>query len=156
MRSVATDSAGVMFPPPFIYLAALLVGIFGGRLIPITFERSVWIIDIALAAFVLGLALIISAFTKFRSHGTNVSPVLPVTALVFDGPYRFTRNPMYLGLSLIYAAIALWTTSSLSLVLLAPVLLIIRYAVIAREERYLTNKFGDAYIAYTKRVRRWV
>lgn len=145
-----------MFPPPFIYIAFLLVGIIGGRLIPVTFERSVWIIVGAVVALVLGLGFIVSAFARFRTHGTNVSPVLPVTELVFDGPYRITRNPMYLGLSLAYTAIALWTTSLLALFLLIPVLLIVRYAVVAREERYLTNKFGDSYIAYTKRVRRWI
>lgn len=63
---------------------------------------------------------------------------------------------MYVGLACIYAAVALWTTSLWALVLLVPVLLVIRYAVIAREEAYLTAKFGDAYRAYTARVRRWL
>lgn len=85
-----------------------------------------------------------------------MNPNLPVMALVTDGPYRFTRNPMYVGLSCIYLAIALWCASLWACVLLIVVLLIIRYAVIAREEGYMTAKFGDEYRAFTSRVRRWI
>lgn len=119
-------------------------------------QRPAWLAVVAVLIGVAGLALALSAIVRFASRGTNVSPNKPVTALVFDGPYRFTRNPMYVGLTLIYIGITLWTTSLGALIVLVPVLLIIRFAVIAREERYLTNKFGDAYVAFTRRVRRWI
>lgn len=149
-------SAGVRFPPPFIYAIALLVGIFADRLLPSTLPRSVWIDVVAAAIFVAGFALAGSAIARFRARGTAVLPSRPSSALVVDGPYRFTRNPMYGGLTLVYLAIALWTASLWACLLLVAVLFIVRYAVIAREERYLTTKFGADYVAFTKHVRRWL
>jgi protein-S-isoprenylcysteine O-methyltransferase Ste14 len=151
----ASDSAGVRFPPPFIYLIALVLGIFGGRLLPGALPRGPWLVVIGSVFFLAGLALAGSAIGLFRANRTNVNPNAPVTALVTSGPYRFTRNPMYVGLALVYLAVAIWTASLWACVLLVAVLIIIRYAVIAREERYMTAKFGDAYISFTSRVRRW-
>jgi protein-S-isoprenylcysteine O-methyltransferase Ste14 len=144
MNSV--DSAGVRIPPPFIYLAGLLIGIYGGQSFARRFAET-WLTGIGFVFFLAGLALAFSAIMRFRVRGTDVNPNRPVKTLVLDGPYRVTRNPMYVGLALVYSAIALWTASLWALVMLVPVLLLIRYAVIAREERYLTNKFGDAYLA---------
>lgn len=104
----------------------------------------------------LGLLLGVSAIGLFRRAGTNVNPNQPVTSLVFDGPYRFTRNPMYLGLTCLYLAAALFARSMWACVLIIVVLLVIRFAVIAREERYLDIKFGDEYRSYRARVRRWL
>ncbi|HXW76903.1 MAG TPA: isoprenylcysteine carboxylmethyltransferase family protein [Candidatus Eremiobacteraceae bacterium] len=153
---MASDSAGVRVPPPFIYFGALLLGIFGGRFLPGTLPNSLATVIAGSVLFMFGFALAYGAISCFRERGTNVNPNAPVTALVFDGPYRITRNPMYVGLACAYAAIALWTRSLWALVLLVPVLLVIRYAVIAREERYLTAKFGAEYAGYTARVRRWI
>jgi len=152
----AGDSASVRIPPPFIYIAGLLIGIYGGRLLPGTLPEPAWVLAAASVLFAAGFVLALSAIMRFRSLGTQLRPDKPVTALVFDGPYRFTRNPMYVGLAMVYIGIALWVASLWALVLLVPVLLIIRYAVIAREERYLVSKFGPAYLAYTSRVRRWL
>ena len=88
--------------------------------------------------------------------GTNIRPDLPTTALVTEGPFRFTRNPLYLGLTLMYAGIALLIPGTWPLLLLVPVLLVMRWGVIAREERYLERKFGEPYRAYLGRVRRWL
>jgi protein-S-isoprenylcysteine O-methyltransferase Ste14 len=150
------DSAGVVFPPPFIYLAGLLLGIYGGRLLPGALPSSPVLTLLAYVLLALGLLIALSAFAQFHAKQTNVNPNRPATALVFNGPYRFTRNPMYVGLTCVYLAVTLWTHSLWALILLIAVLLIVRYAVIAREERYLTKKFGDAYLAYTARVRRWL
>lgn len=81
---------------------------------------------------------------------------MPATAVVADGVYSFTRNPMYLGMALIYAGIAIAADSLLTLILLISVLVVIRYAVIAKEERYMEAKFGAAYRDYKARVRRWI
>jgi protein-S-isoprenylcysteine O-methyltransferase Ste14 len=80
----------------------------------------------------------------------------PTTAIVFTGPYRFTRNPMYLGLALLQAGLAMVTNSLWPLLTLAPVIVAVRRLVIDREERYLEAKFGEEYRAYKARVRRWV
>jgi len=103
-----------------------------------------------------GVALAASAIVLFRRAGTSPVPIQPTTALVAQGPYRFTRNPMYVGLAALYAGIALLVNSLWPLVLLPVVLIAIRWWVIAREEAYLERKFGDAYRAYTRRVRRWL
>jgi protein-S-isoprenylcysteine O-methyltransferase Ste14 len=79
----------------------------------------------------------------------------PSTAIVSTGVYRFTRNPMYLAMALIYVALAMALDSGVALLLLAPLLLAIQHAVILREERYLERKFGEDYLRYKRSVRRW-
>jgi protein-S-isoprenylcysteine O-methyltransferase Ste14 len=106
--------------------------------------------------FVLALALALWAIDIMTRAGTNVPTNRPTTAMVESGPYRFTRNPIYMGMFVgqIGLGIAfdnLWLL--LTLVLFA---LVIRYGVVAREEAYLDRKFGDAYRRYRQRVRRWL
>jgi protein-S-isoprenylcysteine O-methyltransferase Ste14 len=156
LKNSSSDSAGVRVPPPFIYLAGLLLGIFGGRYVPGGLPREPWLVAAGLLIFALGIVLALSAIMRFRSAGNDPNPNVPVNDLVVDGPFRLTRNPMYVGLALVYAAIALWTASLWALLLLVVVMLVIRYGVVAREERYMARRFGDAYLDYMKRVRRWV
>jgi protein-S-isoprenylcysteine O-methyltransferase Ste14 len=112
----------------------------------------------AAVPFALGVAIQIltSAIGRFRAAGTNVPTPMPTKALVTDGLYAYSRNPIYTALTLIYLGLAIAANSVWSVVFLVPILLIIRYGVIAREERYLERKFGDAYAEYQKRVRRWI
>jgi protein-S-isoprenylcysteine O-methyltransferase Ste14 len=105
---------------------------------------------------IAGIALVTTAAGLFRRMGTNVRPTQPSTTLVATGLYRWTRNPMYLGMALLYAGLALLLDSIVALILLAVVLVIIRTQVIAREERYLEARFGDDYRAYKRQVRRWL
>ena len=93
---------------------------------------------------------------RFVAAGTNIPPNLPTTALVVDGIYGWTRNPLYLGATLVYLGLSVAAGSLWAIVLLAPLLWVINVGVIAREERYLERKFGDAYRAYKGRVRRWI
>jgi len=152
----ASDSAGVRVPPPLIYLTGLLVGIFGGRYLPGSLPRGPWLVAVGFLVFALGFVAALSAIARFRNAGNDPNPNVPVNDLVVDGPFRLTRNPMYVGLALVYVAIALWTASLWALPLLVVVMLVIRYGVVAREERYMTRRFGEAYLDYTKRVRRWI
>ena len=106
--------------------------------------------------FVLALALFAWAIVTVTRAGSNVPTNRPTTTIVESGPYRFTRNPIYLGMfgALIGLAIAfdnLWL-----LLVLVPFALVIRYGVVAREEAYLERKFGDVYRGYRLRVRRWL
>jgi protein-S-isoprenylcysteine O-methyltransferase Ste14 len=159
------DSPRVRFPPPLIYLGALLIGVAVDELIGaragLARLHGLGLGDglrtaAALAALVAGLVVGLLATGRFSRAGTNVKPWQPSTALVTGGPFRWTRNPMYLGMALIYVGLALIADSLTALVLLVPVLVIIDTQVIAREERYLEGKFGDEYRAYKARVRRWL
>jgi protein-S-isoprenylcysteine O-methyltransferase Ste14 len=107
-----------------------------------------------LAAAALGLAT--GALGRFRRAGTAVEPWRPSTALVTGGVYRFTRNPIYLALAVLYAGSALALDSVVALSLLPPLLALVQVGVIRREERYLEAKFGDEYRRYKASVRRWV
>ncbi len=88
--------------------------------------------------------------------GTNIKPSLPTTAIVAAGPYRYTRNPMYLSLCLLYLALSLLINGALPVLFIVPLALTLHFGVIKREERYLAAKFGETYLAYQRSVRRWV
>jgi protein-S-isoprenylcysteine O-methyltransferase Ste14 len=143
-------------PPPLIYIAFFLVAVGLQRYVPV--PPLPIEIGRALSVGLVLLFLWLSAWSvkRFWSSGTSIVPVRPTAALVTEGPYRFTRNPMYLGLLLLYVGVAcglglVWPLA------LAPVLVwVIGSAVIRREERYLTRKFGDTYRQYQTRVRRWL
>jgi protein-S-isoprenylcysteine O-methyltransferase Ste14 len=96
------------------------------------------------------------AESVMRQAGTNVRPDQPALTLVASGPFRFSRNPLYLASSGLYLGVSLLVDSLWPIVLLVPTLIILRWGVIGREERYLEAKFGDEYRAYMARVRRWL
>lgn len=151
-------SAGVHFPPPLVYLLGAVAGWGLQQWIrwPITAGFSRVRLLVA-ALFVLGyLVLFVSALLAFRQAHTTLIPNRPAAALVATGPYRFTRNPMYLSLVCLYMAGALWLNTWWAVVVLPVVVVVIDRAVIAREERYLASAFPAEYEAYRGRVRRWL
>ncbi len=150
------DSAGVIAPPPLIYLTGLVAGSVLELLLPsATIPPAVtWPLGAALS--VAGLLLARSFFAAFRRAGTPVNPGAATTAIVTTGPYRLTRNPAYLGMALAVAGIGVLFSAVWILVALVPAVLVVDRGVIAREERYLERKFGDEYLEYKGRVRRWV
>ena len=152
----ASDTAGVVAPPPLIYLAGLAIGFGLEALLPGASLPGVvrWALGGVLV--VAGLALLASFNTAFTRKGTAVEPWKPTTAIVTTGPYRLTRNPAYLGMALVYVGIALLAEALWVLVPLPFVLAVIDRGVIAREERYLEGKFGREYLDYKTTVRRWV
>jgi protein-S-isoprenylcysteine O-methyltransferase Ste14 len=103
-----------------------------------------------------GAAILSSAMRRFAAAGTNVPTPMPTMALVTDGLYSYSRNPIYIALSLIYVGLAIGADSAWGLIFLVPIIIVIRYGVIAREERYLERKFDGAYVDYRSRVRRWI
>ena len=145
------DRPGVVAPPPVIFLVAFVIGYFGRRFVPYYQSFAVAAVFCALGAFVLGWGVI----TMVRA-GTHIDPYEPATRLVTGGPFRFTRNPLYAGVNLLYIALAVSLGLTSTLVLLPVADLVLHYGVIRREERYLEAKFGDAYRAYKTRVRRWL
>ena len=107
--AVKPDSAGVRFPPPFVYLGALLLGLAAERFVTLRSFGIDWRLLVATGAllFVVGAAMMLAAAGLFRRLGTNVPPSQPTTLIATTGPYRWTRNPMYLGMALIYAGLAI-------------------------------------------------
>jgi protein-S-isoprenylcysteine O-methyltransferase Ste14 len=93
---------------------------------------------------------------RFSAAGTNIPPTLPTTALVVTGPYRWSRNPLYLAMILVYVGLGIAALSLWALLLAVPLVLLLNYGVIIREEAYLERKFGADYRAYRERVRRWI
>jgi protein-S-isoprenylcysteine O-methyltransferase Ste14 len=159
MKDTAHDIAGVIARPPLLYAGFFLAGVALDYLWPLDMLRELPAAAryvAAAALFLIGSAFAVPAFFGFRAAGTNVPTWLPTTALVTGGPYRFSRNPIYVGLSLAYVSLALALAAAWSLVLLAPLLVVMRYGVIAREEAYLARKFGAAYASYKASVRRWL
>jgi len=152
------DSAPIRFPPPFIYLGMLLIGLAAERLVPLrsfAIDRTLLVVAGALL-FAAGAALILAAAGLFHRAGEKPEPWTTTHGIVSTGLYARTRNPMYLGMALLYAGLALALDAPLALILLTVVLVLVQTQVIAREERYLSGKFGEAYEDYRRRVRRWL
>jgi protein-S-isoprenylcysteine O-methyltransferase Ste14 len=156
MAADSRDTAGVIVPPPLIYLAGLAVGFGLEALLPGASLPGAlrWIGGGVLV--LSGAALLATFNTAFSRKGTAVEPWKPTTAIVTTGPYRVTRNPAYLGMALVYIGIALLAGALWVLVPLPFVLVVIDRTVIAREERYLERKFGREYLDYKVGVRRWI
>lgn len=150
------DISGVIAPPPLIFLAGLAAGFGLEALLPATSlpDALAWIAGGVL--LVAGIALLVSFERSFHRKGTAANPWRPTTAIVSDGAYGLTRNPAYVGMTLVYIGIALLAEALWVLLPLPLVLLVIDRGVIAREERYLERKFGSEYLDYKTRVRRWI
>ena len=150
------DRPGVIAPPPFIYLACLGLGFALDAVLPsASVADSIrWTVGPALT--VAGIALQASFIVAFVRAKTNVDPYKPTTVIVTSGPYRFTRNPGYLGFTLFVSGIAVMTQTLWVFAALVPTLALMDRGVIAREERYLERKFGAEYLGYKSRVRRWL
>ncbi len=144
-------------PPPLIYLGGILLGVVLDR-----WERPWPVFASAgprwsgLAAIAVGIAMIVAARRAMLAAETNINPFKPTTAIVSSGPFRFTRNPLYVSMTLIYLGLTLVVNTWWTFLLLGPVLLIIHFGVVKREERYLEGKFGESYRAYRLRVRRYL
>lgn len=153
----ARDESGVRFPPPFIYGLFFIAGYAAQRLYSVTlFLPNPWTDGLGLVMIGAGVGLAVTAALTFRGAGTHVNPTKPATTVVAHGPFRFTRNPMYLSMAVIYLGGVLLLDSLWPLVLWPVTIWVIRTQVIQREEEYLERKFGAVYLDYKKKVRRWL
>ena len=150
------DNPGVIAPPPLIYAGSLVAGLAANRIYPIRFLPRGLSRALGWPLVAAGLSLGLLGFREMRRAGTNVQTRKPTTAIVEAGPYRYTRNPLYVGMTLIYAGFASRANALPVALLLPAVLAVVRRGVIEREERYLEGKFGDEYLRYKGRVRRWI
>ena len=152
----SSDNPKVLILPPLLYGVALAAGFLLQWLAPrpiLSSNARYWVGGVLLAS---GVLLALWGRRVMEQAGTNVNPSLPTTALVAAGPFRFSRNPLYVALTLVYVGLALLTNALWVLVLIVPVLFVTHYGVVRREELYLEAKFGDAYRAYRSRVRRYL
>jgi len=151
------DTAQVIIRPPIAWALAVLAGLALNWLMPLPFVPVMlpagWL---GAVVFALALLLVAWAIATITRTGSNVPTSLPTTTIVETGPYRFTRNPIYLGMFVGLAGLAVAFDSLWLLATLAPFALVIRYGVVAREEAYLERKFDDVYRHYRARVRRWL
>lgn len=153
------DNAGVIAPPPLIAALTVVFGLALDWLAP-AYILAV-LLDVttrAILGFLLagsGAWLAFRAERTFRAAGTNVHPWRPALVLATAGPYKWLRNPMYLGMGLIVAGIGVFLASDWTIVFLAPAALLIHFGVVLREERYLAAKFGDDYRRYLANVPRY-
>jgi len=150
------DHPDVRVPPPLLYLSVLGIALLLQDVAPLPLIPSNAAHPLALACLAGWAVLAIWGMSRFRVARTSMIPVRPATALITEGPFRFTRNPLYLSLALLYLGIALWLGVLWPIVLLPALMLLVQQLVVLREEAYLESKFGDAYRTYRNRVRRWL
>ncbi len=154
------DSPRVIMLPPLIFLIAIAASVVLEFVVPIAFLPAPgftsWTTWLGAALFAAGLWLAIVGRREFETSGTNVNPRQPALKLVTTGPYRFTRNLMYLGMIVALAGIVLAFSLEAGIAVLAGFAVVLHYGVVRREERYLTRKFGAPYEEFLGRTRRWV
>lgn len=158
MTDETKDNPGVVASPPLIYLGATVAGLAFNYFYPAAIAFLPRLVGIVAGVVLVAIAgfLIVSSFRSFAAAKTNVEPWKPTTAIVSSGIYGFSRNPIYLAMTLLYLGTALLLDSIWILILVFPVLFLIHFGVILREEKYLTRKFGEDYALYQQRVRRWI
>jgi len=142
-------------PPVYFFLAILLI-IALHRWLPIADLIDPPASRIGYVPIIAGIALAAWGRWRFARAGTNVVPFAPSTALVADGPFQFTRNPMYLGMMLVLLGLVILTGSLSGILVVAAFLGLIRTRFVLPEEDHMTDHFGEAYQAYQQRVRRWL
>jgi protein-S-isoprenylcysteine O-methyltransferase Ste14 len=150
---------GILCPPPLIFLGGLLLAAGLDRwLLELAVDpggRGRWQSDAGWSLVTLGFALMAWGLVTLVRHRTTFHPDRDASRLVVAGPYRHSRNPIYLGLTGVYAGAALLANTLWAILLLPLVLIIVRTQVVGREERYLARTFGEDYSEYCRRVRRW-
>jgi len=150
------DKAGIVAPPPLIYVGPLVFGLLLNRRFPVAFLPP-WIARSLGLHLLVGGVMLIGWFKQaLRNAGTPASPYKPVSRVVTEGPFHYTRNPGYLSMAMIYSGIASLANALWAILLLPVALLVIHRGVIEREERYLEGKFGEEYLRYKAQVRRWI
>jgi protein-S-isoprenylcysteine O-methyltransferase Ste14 len=156
MQEETHTTPGVIAFPPLIYAGPLALGLLLNAVVPVRFlPPSIrWWLGLPLIGS--GLVVGAAAIGTLRRAGTNVNPNAPTTALVTNGPFRFSRNPIYLAFTLLYGGITVVANALWAVLPLPIILAVMQRGVIEREERYLDRTFGTAYRQYQARVRRWL
>jgi len=158
MQTDKPDAPAVRVPPPLVYLAAVLAGWFLNAFVlplPMALPTPLRIAGSVVLILPGGMAAV-AALRLFRQAKQDPTPWKPTTEIVSTGIYRFTRNPMYLGLALMLAGLSIAMANLWLIALLPPVLVVIHATAIRHEEAYLEQEFGERYLDYKRSVRRWI
>ncbi len=156
MNVEASSGPGIRIPPPVIYVAALAIGSVLNYLWPTSpLSGSLRYVIGSVVILVSGL-IMPPVLKRFRRAGTSFDVRKPASALITEGPYRFSRNPSYVSLTLLYLGIGNLLNNGWILILVAPVFLVMDLWVVRREERHLEAKFGEEFFQYKAAVRRWL
>lgn len=155
-RPAPLDRPGIIAPPPLLYLLPFGAGLWLQHRWPLPLELGAWAAWLGWPLVVAGILDFVLALRALGRAGTSVNPYKASSAVAAAGTYRFTRNPIYLADTLIYTGTALACGALWPLLLLPLALVVVQKGVIAREEAYLERKFGEEYLNYKARVRRWL
>jgi len=150
------DNPGVIAFPPLIWLVNAVISVLLHLFVRLPIMKYSFCLVCAIVLIILAPTLALSALHTMKAAGTNVHPSKPTLTIVRSGPFRFTRNPMYLALCLVQIALGFFLNDWITLLFVVPLALIFHYGVVLREERYLTAKFGEPYLQYKRGVRRWI
>jgi protein-S-isoprenylcysteine O-methyltransferase Ste14 len=151
------DHADVRVLPPLLFLGSIGLGVLAQLALPLRFaSQSGLRVPLGLVLAAAGVAAIVWPILWMRRTQQDPDPRKPSPELILGGPFRWSRNPIYLGMTLIQAGVGIALGNLWVLLLLAPTLAVLQREVIAKEEAYLTRKFGDPYVAYQHSVRRWL
>ncbi|MEX1036218.1 MAG: isoprenylcysteine carboxylmethyltransferase family protein [Sneathiella sp.] len=151
-----SDNPGVKIPPPLFFLVFLLIGLYFNSAWAEGHAASLFLTLIGGLFAAIGVIYLAHSARKHKTAGSNVEPWKPTTTIISDGVYKYSRNPIYVAMAAVYLGIAIAAGSWLAIVTLPVCLAFIRYYVIAKEEAYLEDKFGNEYLDYKMRVRRWL
>ena len=150
------DHPNIIAPPPLIFFGCALASWLLQHLFPLRVMSYSLSLPIGIALACVAGSLVVWAALIMKERGTNVRPDRPSQTIVTSGPYRFTRNPMYLSLCLLQLGLGFILDGWIPLLFIIPLALILHFGVIVREEQYLESKFGEQYSVLKKTVRRWV
>ena len=151
------DAANLgLLRPPLVYLVALALGATIQYFQPLPFVPAALALPLGVALVVIAVVLFVWSVLTFKKAGTPVPGDKPTTTIVGAGPYRFSRNPIYLAFSLLVLGAAVWMNSVWLLATLVVAVALMHFVVIRREEEYLERKFGAQYLDYNRTVRRWL
>ena len=150
------DRPGVPIAPPLLFVIPILASLVLEWFVPTSFVHGAFRWIIGALFFLAGIALNVGGFITQKRAGTDPIPFNPSTRIVSHGLYRFTRNPMYIGFALWTLALTILVDSVWTLLAIPIGLVLIDRIVITREESYLERKFGEEYLNYKRRVRRWI
>ena len=150
------DNPSVIAFPPLIFGGALIIGLIVHYFVPIQFLAGTLSIWLGVLLILVAGPIILSAVRTIRRAQTSFDLRKPTTSIVTEGAFRFSRNPAYLALTLLYLGIASLINSIWVFLMIVPTVIVMQRGVIKREERYLERKFGEEYLRYKERVRRWI
>ena len=155
-QAPARDTAGVIARPPLVYLVSILAGFALELAWPTSLFSGSLTTPLGGSLIALAVLLFLLAAREMQKARTPIPAYRPTTAIVPTGPYRYSRNPIYLSFTLLHLGLGIWADSVWLLAVMIPTLVLMTYGVIAREERYLERRFGKVYLQYKTAVRRWL